>query len=294
MKTAAFAVLSVFSSELHFVTDATRRATFQPGTDSNSTAVCPPYMVKIGQRANKTVESPREALWIAAATPFHYPQVRRPEFLAPKARPHCSLWQRHRSLGANGLALKARYKPHVGLCDGPTAQVGLAKAKKSYGVAIGYNAAGPLALISLRAPFEKMWVIERAARTPNRFEPCSRTHISPLTSDATIFALARVGYTGARGTLGKCVQTSGRRLTAIKLSLEALVTRARSQAPAWECSIPGGSSLLPDLQKHSAPERSGRLEPPRQGRSQAGAWERDREFLNLMAVGRRLHLLANG
>jgi len=78
----------------------------------------------------------------------------------------------------------------------------------------------------------------------------------------------------------------GRRPTAIKLSLEALVTRARSQAPAWECSISGGSSLLPDLQKHSAPERHGRLEPPRQGRSQAGAWERDREFLNLMAVGR--------
>jgi len=78
----------------------------------------------------------------------------------------------------------------------------------------------------------------------------------------------------------------GRCPTAIKLSLEALVTRARSQAPAWECSIPGGSSLLPDLQKHSAPERNGRLEPPRQARSQAGAWERDREFLNLMAVGR--------
>jgi len=45
----------------------------------------------------------------------------------------------------------------------------------------------------------------------------------------------------------------------------------RSQAPAWECSIPGGSSLLPDLQKHGAPVRNGRLEPPRQGRSQAGA-----------------------
>jgi len=69
----------------------------------------------------------------------------------------------------------------------------------------------------------------------------------------------------------------GQRPTAIKLSLESLVTRARSQAPAWECSISGGSSLLPDLQKHSAPERNGRLEPPRQGRSQAGAWERDRE-----------------
>jgi len=86
------------------------------------------------------------------------------------------------------------------------------------------------------------------------------------------------------------------RPTAIKLSLEALVTRApnqvdpicflqtvgvraewdaRSQAPAWECSIPGGSSLLPGLQKHSAPEKNGRLEPPRQGRSPAGAWERD-------------------
>jgi len=51
----------------------------------------------------------------------------------------------------------------------------------------------------------------------------------------------------------------GQRPTAIKLSLEALVTRARSQAPAWECSIPGGSRLLPGLQKHSAPERNGRL-----------------------------------
>jgi len=79
----------------------------------------------------------------------------------------------------------------------------------------------------------------------------------------------------------------GQRPTAIKLSLESLVTRARSQAPAWECSILRGSSLLPDLQKHSAPEGNGRLEPPRQGRSQAGAWERDREFLNLMAVGQR-------
>jgi len=73
------------------------------------------------------------------------------------------------------------------------------------------------------------------------------------------------------------IKDLGRCPTAIKLSLEALATRARSQAPAWECSIPGGSSLLPGLQKHSAPERNGRLEPPRQGRSQAGAWERDRE-----------------
>jgi len=39
----------------------------------------------------------------------------------------------------------------------------------------------------------------------------------------------------------------------------------RSQAPAWECSIPGGSSLVADLQKHSAPERNGRLEPPDRG-----------------------------
>jgi len=99
------------------------------------------------------------ASWGAAVLSFHYPQVRRPEFSAPKARPHCSLWQRHRSLGANGLALKARYKPHVGLCDGPTAQIGL--VKESYGVAIGYNVVGPLALISLRTPFEKMWVMER-------------------------------------------------------------------------------------------------------------------------------------
>jgi len=33
--------------------------------------------------------------------------------------------------------------------------------KESYGVAIGYNVGGPLALISLRTPFEKMWVMER-------------------------------------------------------------------------------------------------------------------------------------
>jgi len=69
----------------------------------------------------------------------------------------------------------------------------------------------------------------------------------------------------------------------INLRLEAPVTRARSQAPAWEWGIPGGSSLLLDHRKRSAPEGNGRLEPPRQGRSQAGAWKRDREFLNLMA-----------
>jgi len=79
----------------------------------------------------------------------------------------------------------------------------------------------------------------------------------------------------------------GRCPTAIKLSLEALVTRARSQAPAWECSIPGGSSLLPGLQKHGAPERNGRLEPPRQGRSQAGAWERASHWARTPSVGRK-------
>jgi len=78
------------------------------------------------------------------------------------------LWQRHMTLGANGLALKARYKPHVGLCDGPTAQIGL--ATESYGVAIGYNVVEPLALISLRTPFQKMWVMERQdCRTPGRW-----------------------------------------------------------------------------------------------------------------------------
>jgi len=114
--------------------------------------------------------------------------------------------------------------------------------------------------------------------------PTARLHTSlgqrPRTSDCEAFSAIPLWIKD----LGRCP-------TAIKLSLESLVTRARSQAPAWECSILGGSSLLPDLQKHSAPERNGRLEPPRQGRSQAGAWERDREFLNLMAVGRCPRLL---
>ena len=33
--------------------------------------------------------------------------------------------------------------------------------RESYGVAIGYNVAGPLALSSLRTRFEKLWVTER-------------------------------------------------------------------------------------------------------------------------------------
>jgi len=65
----------------------------------------------------------------------------------------------------------------------------------------------------------------------------------------------------------------------------------RSQAPAWECINPGGSSLLPEIQKRNAPKGNGRLEPPRPGRSQAGAWERDREFLDLTAGGRGPRLL---
>ena len=36
--------------------------------------------------------------------------------------------------------------------------------RQSYGAAIGYNVAGPLARNSLRTRFEKMWVMERQDR----------------------------------------------------------------------------------------------------------------------------------
>jgi len=91
------------------------------------------------------------------------------------------------------------------------------------------------------------------------------------------------------GPTGRQQCSQGQCPTAIKLSLEALVTRARSQAPAWERFCFGGSSL-PLLSGVLCFWRSGRrLEPPGILHSQAGAWERARvsrgSRLNLMAVG---------
>jgi len=59
----------------------------------------------------------------------------------------------------------------------------------------------------------------------------------------------------------------GRCPTAIKLSLEALVTRARSQAPAWECSIPRR------LQPPAGPPKARRTGEEREaGASRTGAF----------------------
>ena len=54
--------------------------------------------------------------------------------------------------------------------------------RESYGVAIGYNVAGPLARSSLRTRFEKMWVMERGdCRSPRRWREPRKPHVGSNT-----------------------------------------------------------------------------------------------------------------
>jgi len=198
------------------------------------------------------------ASWTAAVLSFHYPQNRKPSTKAGAFLIICHP-EPAKSLGQRpiGIYLERRSRKIRGA---HASRVLVAASRRDELLAF----VADLGVFLKKSAGSSLW---RDAKASTR-DACAPQNRALSALNALFFEI-----------LGRCP-------TAIKLSLEDLVTRARSQAPAWECSIPGGSSLLPGLQKHSAPERNGRLEPPRQGRSQAGAWERDREFLNLMPMGR--------